>query len=316
MARHSVGHWGTKYEAYARNLLVRIASMVQVPREEDFGIDFYCQPLVGEGKMQDVKELCVIQVKGGKKPLAYGGLHPKTRKWRGYHFDWLRSLGVPLYLVKIDNQFTKAEVFSLWPVWLSLWNYGVPFKINVITRSAMDEPYQLEGTAKGNIDPKGEGFGNGCICQVNVGTPFLELNDSNLRDPGFCELAMRILRKRISIDQQSLMWFRLGVPGTHQIDRWQTNNNNVSLQRIVLFNPTPGMNIRATAQAAEAVVTALGYNLKEQNNPGVFSLVPFLRWLSDVEILGGLGSQLLDTLEDEKPFSYAPSQMPPQIDDY
>ena len=47
--RHIMDSVGSTHEDCVRLLLGRIASLVQVPREKDFGIDFYLQPRIAAG---------------------------------------------------------------------------------------------------------------------------------------------------------------------------------------------------------------------------------------------------------------------------
>ena len=117
----------------------------------------------------------------------------------------------------------------------------------------------------------------------------------------------RIIRTRIEIDQKSLTWFRLGIPFVHQISGWQTNREDIQIERRLLWNETPGMNIEPLAKAAEAVLTALGANLQWQNNPAAPKLIPVLQWLKDEGFLGGIGSGLLDGLQRNKMTVVQPS---------
>src|SRR3990172_7499880 len=116
--RHVMDSTGSTYEDCAQFLVGHIASLVKVPREQDFGIDFYCQPRVLVGpQTETVAELCSLQVKGGREKLAYGGLN-RRGEWRVYELTWLRSLASPLYLVRVNTKRTAVELFSTWPLWL------------------------------------------------------------------------------------------------------------------------------------------------------------------------------------------------------
>ena len=119
--RHVMDSTGTSYEDCVRLLLGRVASLVHVPRDKDFGIDFYCQPRIHTvPQTETVAELGSLQVKGGKEKLTYGGLN-RRGEWREYEFPWLRSLATPLYLAKVDRGCKTVELFSLWPLWLIFW---------------------------------------------------------------------------------------------------------------------------------------------------------------------------------------------------
>ena len=67
--RHKIDSTGDMYQDFAELVLGRIAVLVEVPRQRDYGIDFFCQLLKPTGTAtQTVTELFAIQVKGGKEP--------------------------------------------------------------------------------------------------------------------------------------------------------------------------------------------------------------------------------------------------------
>src|SRR5688572_18728813 len=108
---------GESYEAFAHSVLGRIASLTSVETKQDFGVDVYCQPRVPYGTHSEaVTELCLIQIKGGASPLGYGGLD-RNGNWKGYEFEWIRSLWAPLYLATVDVDYRRLDIFSAWPIW-------------------------------------------------------------------------------------------------------------------------------------------------------------------------------------------------------
>jgi len=94
-------------------MLGRLASMIPVPREHDFGIDFYCLPRRAAGpRSETVTEICSIQVKGsGADGLTFGGLG-KAGDWQRLQLEWLRSLSHPLYFAVVDDQFRRVDLYS------------------------------------------------------------------------------------------------------------------------------------------------------------------------------------------------------------
>jgi hypothetical protein len=115
--QHQMTSTGANYEHCVRHFLGAIASVVHVPREQDFGIDFYCQPRVPAGpRTETVTELGAIQVKGGSAALTFGGLTDKG-EWREYEFTWLRSLATPLFLAQVNPENTIVDLYSVWRLW-------------------------------------------------------------------------------------------------------------------------------------------------------------------------------------------------------
>lgn len=248
--RHKVGAIGRSYEDFVASLVGRIASLVKVPREEDYGVDFYCQPLVSTGpQTQTVSELGSLQVKGGSAKLAYGGVNERG-EWRDYEITWLRSLATPLYLVHVDADFTAVELFSLWPLWWIFWKTGFPFEVVFSTQAAgMNSTGWREPESSPGRD--GEGQGDGKRWVVCLGPPFLRLTTELLNDSTFRERAAGIMRAWIAQDRLILMFHQLFIPVLTGISRWTTNSTEgTELVVAQLWRGEPGANIERICQTA------------------------------------------------------------------
>ena len=115
--RHEMNSIGESYEVFAESVLSRIATLTRIGTKQDFGTDTYCLPRVRAGeRMETVTELCLLQVKGGRSPLEYGGLD-RNGQWKGHELEWLKTLWAPLYLATVDAQYQRVDLFSLWPIW-------------------------------------------------------------------------------------------------------------------------------------------------------------------------------------------------------
>ncbi len=127
--RHEMDSIGESYELFTESVLSRIATLTRIGTKNDFGTDTYCQPRVATGaRMETVTELCLLQVKGGRSLLEYGGVDGNG-EWRGYEFRWLKNLWAPLYLATVDAEYQKVDLFSLWAIWWVFWQCGTPFKV-------------------------------------------------------------------------------------------------------------------------------------------------------------------------------------------
>lgn len=244
--RHAMDSAGSTYEDCARLLLGRIASLVQVPREKDFGIDFYLQPRIAAGpRTETVAELGSLQVKGGDQALAYGGVD-QTGAWREYEFTWLRSIATPLYLARVDAACTAVELFSLWPLWLIFWRQTVsPFEIILTTQPRSAEAYTWrDPQASGH--PDGTGKGDGMKWTVDLGPPFLRLTNDDLQNRGFQQRATTLLRTWIAHDRLTLMRYHQFIPVLTGITGWRTDPPDVLEVRTWMFwDSRPGAKYRA-----------------------------------------------------------------------
>lgn len=208
--RHIMDSVGSTYEDCVRLFVGRIASLVAVPREKDFGVDFYFQPRVPIGpKTETVAELGSFQVKGGREKLGYGGLN-RRGEWREYEFTWLRSLVTPLYLARVNVGCTAVEIFSVWPLWLIFWQQVTsPFEVVFTTQpaGASQHDWHPLKSSPSTPHPRGTGKGDGKGWTINLGPPILRVTSKDLNDTVFCQRAVAVLRTWIMYDRLTLMRF-------------------------------------------------------------------------------------------------------------
>jgi hypothetical protein len=305
--RHRMDSSGSSYEDYAKSLIGRFAALIPVQRERDFGLDFFCQPLVTAGKnTETVTELAALQVKGGIQKLTYGGLD-RRGKWRPQQFTWLRSLATPLYLVRVDKDFSSVQLFSLWPIWWIFWQAGHPFRVDFITRGPSS---RLHLWQKPECSPcKGGGSnGDGMQWTVDLGPPLLRLTNENLNDSVFRETATAILRTWILHDRLTLMYFHLSVPVVTSISQWSTNALDVrglGSGISYFWNSMPGMNLSSLCQTISPMLVNLGLNLSSQNDEAAYRLISVLEWIEGRGQLDEVGKGLLDDLRRTQPVTPA-----------
>lgn len=313
--RHRIDATGNSYEDCVQLLLGQLASLVRVPREKDFGIDFYCQPRVADSAhTETVTDLAAVQVKGGRERLAYGGLDRHSR-WREYEFSWLRSLAVPLYLARVNRTLTAVELFSLWPLWLIFWRQAVlPFEVLFVTGEAkgveawrMPEPRRHRSGAR---------HGDGLRWTVHLGKPFLRLTSDELTQDESRRQIGATLRTWIAADRLTVMRFQQFIPVLSGITEWETNRPQVSQTRTWQFwDRTPGANIDRLCRTAAPMLVNLGAHLQWQDNPSAYALIPVLEWLESRHQLDEMGVGLLNGLRSTKSRGVGPaSDLPAPIE--
>src|SRR5713226_3980074 len=103
---------GDRSEIAVQNILMQILSMVPVPRQRDFGIDFYCSVLLQSGNFaQTTRDLFALQVSGRGKPITYGGLRNGISYQ--YEIDWLNSLTIPIFHARVNAGRETVDIYSL-----------------------------------------------------------------------------------------------------------------------------------------------------------------------------------------------------------
>ena len=175
---------GAQNEAHVQSLIGHLSAPVKVPREHDFGIDFFCQ-LYGDTvqKRVSVADVFSLQAKGMTEQLRFGGV--RDEKWRDYEVAWLRTLAAPFFLARISAE-PRLDLYALAPVWRVLWQTASPFEIVCTTEPPSDALYQ-------HVDPtstaSGHAFGDGLSWAVPLGPPFLSLTHAALADREWCDQA-------------------------------------------------------------------------------------------------------------------------------
>jgi hypothetical protein len=304
--RNKIDSIGSGYEKCADALVGQVANMIKVPREGDFGIDFYCEPRVSIGPtMETVAQLCSLQVRGGTRRLTYGGLNKKG-KWKDHDFAWLRSLIAPLYLARVDKSRTAVDLFSLCPIWLICWQAGHPFEIVCTTQAPSAELCHVQ-EPRASAHPRGNAKSDGMRWTVDLGPPFLRLTHENMNDSAFCELAVAVLRSWIVNDRLTLIYTHLSVPVVPRVIQWRTEPPGIlDVRTTYLGNTGTGMNIAGISQTVAPILVSLLFNLKFQNNEAAYNFLPALQWLADSGYLDRLGQGLLDDLRRTQAASLPP----------
>jgi hypothetical protein len=286
---------GAQYESTVNALLTPFASLVSVPRNEDFGIDFYCHTREPTGThTETVTHLAALQVKGGDAGLTYGGLDANG-DWRKHELAWLMSLSVPLYLVRVQHDRRAVEIFSLGPVWHRFVAQSVyPFELICVTRPlSTDTDWQLAAPTHS----PGPERGDHRRWTLDLGPPILRVSVDDSSDVASCQRSASLLQTWIANDRQNMMRFLQGVPVVTCFTSWQTNSVD-GLRRSISqhWSATPGQNITQLCQTAEPMLVNLGIHLQWQNDPAAYALIPTLQWLKDRQQLGGIGQGLLERL--------------------
>jgi hypothetical protein len=298
---------GSTYEDCANLFIGRIASLVRVPREKDFGVDFYCEPRNPTGPhTETVAGLGSLQVKGGSAKFEYGGLDANGN-WRDYEFAWLRSLATPLYLVRVDEQLSAVELFSIWPLWWIFWRQAVlPFQVVFTT----EEPGAFVWRdPEPSSHPNGAGKGDGMLWTVHLGPPFLRLTQTDLNNTIFRQHAVAILRTWITYDRLTLMRYHQFIPVLTGITGWTTNSPEIVETRSWQFwDGRPGVNIERLCLTAAPMLTNLGVHLQWQNDPAAYGFLFVLEWLDGKGSLDPIGKGLLDGLRKTQAAGVGPAE--------
>ncbi len=297
---------GAQNEADVQSLIGRLSAPVKVPREHDFGIDFFCQ-LYGDTQRKSVSvtDVFSLQAKGMTEDLGFGGFRKDGKTWRDYELAWLRTLATPLILARIDAE-PRLDLYTLAPVWRVLWQTAAPFEIVCTTEPPTAATYQ-------RFDPKHavrDGApGDGRTWTVPLGPPFLSLTHAALSKPAWCEQARNLLAMHVRIERRNLLMFQLRVAIHDCVEKWSTNGfGDVVLSKAMFWSVAPGGNLPELAAALAPVAVNLGAHLQWQNDHAAYLLIGVLEWLDQRGDLDAMGKGLLDGLTTTKAQGLGPSE--------
>ncbi len=160
---------GEQYEKAFDAIASQFLSIVRVPRADDYGIDAYChvrRPL--DATSSTIGGAFGVQIRGPGCNLQFGGMNDKGDTWKAYEIDWLRTLGVPLYLARVSANLCQIDFYSLWPIWLVLGGSSAPFRIVCEFTDCSGTIFTLSGATQ----ELGGCAGDGITSTVSLGPPF------------------------------------------------------------------------------------------------------------------------------------------------
>jgi len=219
---------GARYEYLVTFAVSAVASVVPVPRPEDFGFDHYCTLTKEMRGIRYPRTSFGVQVKPkSEQILRYGGRPKKGEKneWHHWEITWLFSRDLPLILALVDRANLEIELYSTWNVWHPYWKtyfgHNKPFEVWI--RAEELPPGEAEPKVPRYCKVKGAkpSDGDRQHCDVYVGPPILTINLLRLDE---CEAVIRqCLKKWIDIDMLNLWYRKLGIPWMYSVPSWKTN---------------------------------------------------------------------------------------------
>lgn len=299
---------GAQNEALVRELIGHLCAPSQVPREHDFGIDYFCQLYSFGTASVTSEDLFSLQVKGLTEALRYGGTD-EDGKWRDYEIRWLRSQALPIFLARVNQQDYAVDIYSLGLLWRVLWQAQNPLEIRCTTEDATASTYTV---AQATAEPArhGNGYGDGLTWTVPLGPPFLRLTHSDLRDENFVRDARDHLARYVELERMNLIRFMLRTAIHRHPETWVTNSFGpiTKVHKAMYWSRIPGENIVELMKAVEPSLVNLGVHLQWQNDRSAYRLIDVLEWLNENSQLGAFGRGLLDGLKNARDAGAGPRE--------
>ena len=271
---------GEQYERAFDGIASQFLSVVRVPRADDYGIDAYCHIRSRlDATSSTVGGAFGVQIRGQGCKLQFGGMSKTGETWKAYEIDWLRALGVPLYLARVSADLNRVDFYSLWPIWLVLGGSPAPFRIVCEFNDPSNSTFSLSGATQESDGCAGDRI----TSTVSLGPPFLSVTQNELSDPTFKEGAAALLRIWVEYDRMTVIRLLLRVAYMQGIREWRTNDfdfpRKLVLKGWMAWGSSPGQNIDDICKTFEPVITNLGWHLQHQDDSAAYNLIPALEWL-------------------------------------
>jgi len=239
--------------------------------------------------------------------LQFGGV--VNGKWKSYEIEWLRSLAVPLYLVRVSSDCSRIDLYSLWPIWIVLAQSRNPFRIICQCDEPESDPQVLRSRSAEVYEGS---HGDAKEWTVPLGTPFLSFTQSDMNNPTFVAGAGALMSNWVAVDRRNVIHALLGAPYVKGIKEWATNDFARTVLPIKEFMSwsTSRQTAIELAMALEPLAVNLGVHLQLQDDRGVYSFIPLLEWLDSLKLLGGMGKGLLEGVKQTQAAGLSPKQQP------
>jgi hypothetical protein len=218
---------------------------VKVPREEDIGIDFYCNLAKPVGKKITYFAPYNVQVKSAGASIAYGG---KTKKggWRKHQVEWFRSQDTPFFIALIDKSESSMKLFSTVTRWFLRYDPRIPYEV-VLNPNGLNKDGHLGDGTKTTLREVSRPDGLEAFrWELPLGPPILRLTLERAENPAFMHKARGVLEWHIREDLRNASAFSIGL---HHI-YWPLifKTDEIPEQRGIALAWTPGTGPRTHTQ--------------------------------------------------------------------
>ncbi len=207
-------------EQFAQCVLSSLGIATQVPRQNDFGVDFHCGLVREKGNCVYVESSYLVQVKTTKdRTVTYGGYEKDKDQWRSFEIDWLFSQDNPLLLGFVDNATQSLGLYSTSIMWVLRYLKGGVGELQFIP----DEPIAGDGFRDRERITDSRENSDGVAYDVPLGKPLVHLSVAQCEVRGLLSQARDILRVHNDFELKNIAYRRLGVHYSQWLPGYQTN---------------------------------------------------------------------------------------------
>lgn len=259
---------GAENERLADLLLSKICAPTKVPREQDYGLDFYCTITQPEGHVVRTSPYSFgLQVKprSTTNVISYGGYGKATdtSTWKAYEIEWLFTQSLP-FLIGLVSQDT-LDLYLTSGMWQARWEGGRPFRVD-LTADAPN-PVTQAGLVPVGM-PVADAPGDGKRWTIPMGPPIVSWSVAEAASETHLATVRQVLARALDVEKTNVMTHVQGVPYREWILNWSPNwlpaPTETHLGTMWFGNSGEGMNLERCARALGISLPALALNLQAQ----------------------------------------------------
>lgn len=192
-------HEGSRSESLARYVFTSWGTAVQIPHEEDHGLDLLCSLTERSGYLAWARSVYTVQVKSELSPWVFEG-EGAVR--------WLIEHPLPLFLCIVDKSASRLRIYQTAPrFWM--WALGTLPERLVLSPGQDEEGRTAQWKGK---------------FEFSLGAPVLDFTLNDVTDEAFHDKAAGILQFWIGIDNANLTRIRSGLPRFSMPQFYKTND--------------------------------------------------------------------------------------------
>ena len=258
---------GDRSEYLAQFLLATLGVSVQVPRQEDIGVDFYCSLAKLEGQNLTFQGSYIVQTKSTPTDaIRYGGPDGKGGR-RSEEIRWLFSQELPLLIGFVDKRALSIHLYTTSNMWAAFYVSGGPGEILLEPSSPETRSYEYAVPVGESVEGWEGKIGDGRRWRVPLGPPILSFTADQAEDKNAVANARERLRPFILTEQSNIGYRRLNIhysrtPYVLEVsdDDLQTVGHFVAL----VGNKTLGANVDEQLLSIAPGLGTMAFNLREQ----------------------------------------------------
>lgn len=281
---------GAHAEYLANYMLSLLGFTAPVPRQEDYGVDFFCSLNIDDNNRTLVGDAYAIQIKSTTDSLIYG--KDSKNNWRRDQIDFLFNVKVPFFLGVVD---LESETLSIYSLSTHRFIKKVHPNCSLITFEFDPSPGEtkIHGiTASSQVSNLLKDYGDHKNYKINLQHPVIQITSKSLNDPIRTNEYINTMRLHIRMEQKNIVFDELKWPHFHWPHRYITNHSDIEYKWIHFDGEPEISNPDIILNHNGQLINALALSFKLYNRkPEYEAMLTITKSLPDFHQLGELKSK-------------------------